>query len=138
MDRESVDRLRFDRRLQRRPGWVEESDFSGHLESLVDVSEKMTTAAELEAEEAAAAAAAPPASEPVPPVSQQAPSAAPGMGDSRPSVGLAGDFSSSSTASSGTLSSGTPSSGTPSSDTPSSGTAGGGAFGGGSGGTSES
>jgi len=128
MDRESVDRLRFDRRLQRRRGWVEESDFSAHLESLVDVSEKMTTAAELEAEEAAAAAAAPPASEPVPPVSQQAASAAPGMGDSRPSVGLAGDFSSSSTASSGT----------PSSGTPSSGTAGGRAFGGGSGGTSES
>ncbi len=54
MDRESVDRLRFDRRLQRRRDWVEASDVEAQLESLPDVSDKMTTAAELEAEEEAA------------------------------------------------------------------------------------
>ena len=41
MDRESVERLRFDRRLQRRRGWVEQSDFEAHLESLADTSDKM-------------------------------------------------------------------------------------------------
>jgi len=96
MDRESVERLRFDRRLQRRRGWVEESDYSSHTESLVDVSEKMTTAAELEAEEAAAAAAAPPApAQAAPPAYQQPPSVAVEVGEPRPSGGVAGDFSSS-------------------------------------------
>ncbi len=41
MDRESVERLRFDRRLRRRRGWVEQSDYEAHLESLADTSEKM-------------------------------------------------------------------------------------------------
>jgi len=70
MDRESVDRLRFDRRLQNRRDWIEPTDVEAHLESLPDVSDKMTTAAELEAEEEAARAnveagsASQPASEP--------------------------------------------------------------------------
>lgn len=55
MDRESVERLRFDRRLSRRRGWVDEAEAAQALDALPDVSEKMTTAAELEAEEAAAA-----------------------------------------------------------------------------------
>jgi len=59
MDRESVERLRFDRRLQRRRDWVESSDVEANLEALPDVSDKMTTAAELEAEEAEQAAAEP-------------------------------------------------------------------------------
>jgi len=42
MDRESVERLRFDRRLQRRRGLVEETERAAHSESLPDVSEKMT------------------------------------------------------------------------------------------------
>jgi hypothetical protein len=42
MDRESVDRLRFDRRLEQRRGWVEEGAKDAHLESLPDVTEKMT------------------------------------------------------------------------------------------------
>lgn len=42
MDRESVDRLRFDRRLERRRGWVEEKDQEANLESLPDVADKMT------------------------------------------------------------------------------------------------
>lgn len=42
MDRESVDRLRFDRRLERRRGWVEDADRQSHLESLPDVTDKMT------------------------------------------------------------------------------------------------
>jgi len=41
MDRESVERLRFDRRLQRRRGWVAQSDYEAHLESLADTSDKM-------------------------------------------------------------------------------------------------
>lgn len=73
MDRESVERLRFDRRLQHRRDWIEPTDAEAHLESLPDVSEKMTTAAELEAEEEAARAnaeansASEPASESAPP-----------------------------------------------------------------------
>jgi len=55
MDRESVDRLRFDRRFANRRDWVEASDRDAFVESLPDVSGKMTTAAELEAEEEAAA-----------------------------------------------------------------------------------
>ncbi len=56
MDKESVERLRFDRRLQRRPGWVEKTDQEAYLASLPDVSEKMTSCAEEEdtAEEAGA------------------------------------------------------------------------------------
>ena len=50
MDRESVKRLQFDQRLQSRRGWVEESDHQAHLESLPDLADKMTTAAELEVE----------------------------------------------------------------------------------------
>ncbi len=57
MDRESVERLRFDRRLQRRRDWIGTGEFESHLEGLPDVASKMTTAAELEAEEAAAAEA---------------------------------------------------------------------------------
>lgn len=73
MDRESVERLRFDRRLQNRRDWIEPTDVEAHLESLPDVSHKMTTAAELEAEEEAARASgatdseSQPASEPAPP-----------------------------------------------------------------------
>ena len=56
MDRESVERLRFDRRLSSRRDWVEQTDVDAHLDALPDVSDKMTTAAELEAEEEAARA----------------------------------------------------------------------------------
>lgn len=42
MDRDSVDRLRFDRRLQQRRDWVEDGTREAHLESLPDVTEKMT------------------------------------------------------------------------------------------------
>ena len=61
MDRESVERLRFDRRLSSRRDWVEQTDVDAHLEALPDVTDKMTTAAELEAEEAASAESAAPA-----------------------------------------------------------------------------
>ena len=60
MDKESVERLRYDRRLQRRTGWVEESAMESHLDELPDVSDKMTTGAALEdAEEESAGEAAP-------------------------------------------------------------------------------
>jgi hypothetical protein len=45
MDKESVERLRFDRRLKRRSGWIEETDHQVYLDALPDVSEKMTTCA---------------------------------------------------------------------------------------------
>lgn len=89
MDRESVERLRFDRRLQQRRGWVEASDYAAHIESLTDVSGKMTTAAELEAEGAEEDVVAPAAAHAF---SQPAPG---GISPARPSGGVAGDFSSS-------------------------------------------
>jgi hypothetical protein len=57
MDKESVERLRFDRRLQRRPDWVEKTEHEAYLDALPDVSAKMTTSAEEEKapEEASAA-----------------------------------------------------------------------------------
>ena len=70
MDRESVERLRFDRRLKGRRDWVDQDAAQANLDALPDVSDNMTTAAELEAEEEAArakaeaeAASAPPAPE---------------------------------------------------------------------------
>jgi hypothetical protein len=69
MDRASVERLRFDRRLSRRRDWVEESEVEQYLESLPDVSGKMATIGDLEAEagseaaESATAEQAAPASE---------------------------------------------------------------------------
>lgn len=66
MDKESVERLRFDRRLKRRSGWIEETDHQVYLDALPDVSEKMTTCAnedtgtgEAAAESTSAPAAAP-------------------------------------------------------------------------------
>ena len=81
MDKESVERLRYDRRLQRRTGWVEESAMESHIEALPDVSEKMTTGAALEdAEDEPVAAAAPSVAPSVAPLVAPlaaAPSAAP-------------------------------------------------------------
>jgi hypothetical protein len=48
MDRDSVQRLRFDRRLQRRAGWLEADERQAQLDALPDVSDKMTTIAEEE------------------------------------------------------------------------------------------
>jgi hypothetical protein len=42
MDRDSVERLRFDRRLHRRRDWVEQDAHDAYLTTLPDVSEKMT------------------------------------------------------------------------------------------------
>lgn len=89
MDKESVERLRFDRRLQRRPEWIEKADQEAYLASLPDVSEKMTTCAEEEkaAEEAAAALVAegPAAVTPPAPTPAATPAATP--------PATAGDFS---------------------------------------------
>jgi hypothetical protein len=59
MDRESVERLRFDRRLQRRRGWVEQSDYEAHLDSLADTSDKMIRGIGESDESETTAAAAP-------------------------------------------------------------------------------
>ncbi len=56
MDKESVERLRFDRRLKRRSGWVEEADLQAYLDALPDVSEKITTCANEETDTGEAAA----------------------------------------------------------------------------------
>ena len=71
MDRESVERLRFDRRLERRRGWVEPAEKDAHLDSLPDVSGKMTRG--FEEEDSLPAAA--PASAPVPNEPAQVPRA---------------------------------------------------------------
>ena len=66
MDRESVERLRFDRRLQRRRDWVDPKDYDAYIESLPDTSEKMTRGLDEESDAAtppaAAAGFAPPTS----------------------------------------------------------------------------
>ncbi len=41
MDRESMKRLRLDRRLIRRSGWISEQDLERELAGLPDVSEKI-------------------------------------------------------------------------------------------------
>ena len=59
MDKESVARLRFDRRLQLRHNWIEKTDQEAFLASLPDVSEKMTSCAEAEEAEEERTAEAP-------------------------------------------------------------------------------
>ncbi len=49
MDRESLERLHFDRRLQNRRGWLAPGELERHVESLPDVSDKLTTLADQEA-----------------------------------------------------------------------------------------
>ncbi|MFK7895049.1 MAG: hypothetical protein AB8G23_04390 [Myxococcota bacterium] len=92
MDRESVERLRFDRRLARRRGWLEEGQYDSHVNALDDVTDKMTTIAEEEeaAAEAAEAEAAAPA-----PATEAAPIAEPaGVHPAAPAPApVAGDFS---------------------------------------------
>ena len=56
MNKESVERLRFDRRLRHRPDWIQDSALEDYLAALPDVSEKMTTSAEEEAVEEEVAA----------------------------------------------------------------------------------
>ncbi|MEZ4280210.1 MAG: hypothetical protein R3F21_11420 [Myxococcota bacterium] len=57
MDRESLDRLRFDRRLQNRRGWLAPGELESHVEALPDVSDKLTTLADQEAAGASASTA---------------------------------------------------------------------------------
>ena len=60
MDRQSLERLRFDRRLRAREGWLDATKEEEFLAALPDVTEKMTTcAAEEDAAEAAAEEASP-------------------------------------------------------------------------------
>ena len=41
MNRESQGKLKFDRRLQNRPGWVSAEDFASEEETLADASENV-------------------------------------------------------------------------------------------------
>lgn len=41
MDRESLDRLRFDRRLQNRRGWLAPGELERHVDTLPDVADKL-------------------------------------------------------------------------------------------------
>lgn len=83
MDRDSVERLRFDRRLQQRPDWLESADREAYLAALPDVSEKMTTCAEEEyaaeatSAEESVAEAAPPTTTPSPQSTSTTPSTTP-------------------------------------------------------------
>ena len=49
MDRESLDRLRFDRRLQNRRGWLAPGELERHADALPDVADKLITLAGQEA-----------------------------------------------------------------------------------------
>jgi len=55
MDRESLDRLRFDRRLQNRRGWLAPGELERHAQALPDVTDKLTTLAAQEEGGAASA-----------------------------------------------------------------------------------
>jgi hypothetical protein len=71
MDRQSLQKLRLDRRLAERTGWIPREELDRELGALPDVSDKLTTLGEAEEESKAAAAAAPaptpaPASQPEP------------------------------------------------------------------------
>ena len=54
MDRESLDRLRFDRRLQNRRGWLAPGELDRHVQALPDLTDKLTTLAAQEEGGAAA------------------------------------------------------------------------------------
>ena len=58
MDRESLDRLRFDRRLQKRRGWLAPGELERHVAALPDTTDKLTTLADQEAGAAASGEAA--------------------------------------------------------------------------------
>lgn len=61
MDRESLDRLRFDRRLQNRRGWLAPGELERHVETLPDVADKLQKLAGEESAAGAEASAAQPA-----------------------------------------------------------------------------
>ncbi|MFO0690745.1 MAG: hypothetical protein U0900_18745 [Myxococcota bacterium] len=65
MDRESLDRLRFDRRLQNRRGWLAPGELERHVQTLPDVSDKLTKLAGDE-NAAASGTAEAPAGQPAP------------------------------------------------------------------------
>jgi hypothetical protein len=47
MDRRSIDRLRLDRRLIRRRGWISKEELRAELEALPDAAQKSTTLGEV-------------------------------------------------------------------------------------------
>jgi len=54
MNRESLERLRFDRRLMKRRGWMSAAERARSLEELPDVSQKATTLGAASGEESPA------------------------------------------------------------------------------------
>lgn len=58
MNRQSMQRLRLDRRLTGRKGWISEAELRSELEALPDAAHKATTIGEVE-DEAKAGSAAP-------------------------------------------------------------------------------
>jgi hypothetical protein len=48
MNRDSIQKLRLDRRLIRRSGWISAQELEQELAALPDVSEKLTTLGEVE------------------------------------------------------------------------------------------
>ncbi len=53
MERGSLEKLKFDKRLRRRQGWVSDRDIEDHLKSLPDVSDKIAVESDESAEESA-------------------------------------------------------------------------------------
>ncbi len=49
MDQRSIERLKFDRRLERRRGWVDGKDVARELESLPDAADKVAAPEEVAA-----------------------------------------------------------------------------------------
>ena len=57
MDRQSLQKLRLDRRLAERRGWISREDLDRELKALPDVADKLTTLGEAEEQNANAASA---------------------------------------------------------------------------------
>ncbi|MDH4017094.1 MAG: hypothetical protein OEV20_07140 [Actinomycetota bacterium] len=76
MNLDDMEKLKFDRRLEQRRGWLEPGEREAHLESLSDASDKIHDGSEPEAPAAPAPAASPEASAP-PAAAAPAPPVAP-------------------------------------------------------------
>ncbi len=76
MNLDDQDKLKFDRRLEQRRGWLEPGELEAHLEALPDATDKIHDGSEDEAPQAEAAPSAPeaPAAPPAPPLAPPAPS----------------------------------------------------------------
>jgi len=80
MNLDDMDKLKFDRRMEHRRGWLEPGEHEAHLEGLQDATDKIHDGSEDPAPEAAAPAAATPTATPAPPAPAAEAPAAPSLG----------------------------------------------------------